>query len=37
MVIYREKAKFFYISGRNYSYCMYVNDAGFLQNSYYGS
>ena len=37
MIVYQEKAKFFYISGRNYSYCMYVNDAGFLQNLYYGS
>lgn len=37
MVIYDEKKRAFLLSGKRFSYAMYVNDAGFLQNLHYGA
>lgn len=36
MINYDGKAKSFLISGKNYSYAMYINGAGYLHNLYYG-
>ncbi len=36
MILYDEKTNAFLLGGKNYSYAMYVNDAGFLQNLHYG-
>ena len=36
MISYIEKEKAFLIEGKNYSYAMFVNDAGYLQNLHYG-
>lgn len=36
MIIFNEDRCSFYVSGKNYTYCMYVNSAGFLQHLYYG-
>lgn len=36
MIYYNSETKSFLLSGRNYSYAMFVNRAGFLQHLYYG-
>lgn len=36
MICFNEKEKIFHLSGKNYSYVMYVNRAGFLQQMHYG-
>lgn len=36
MINFDKRAKCFLLSGKNYSYAMYVNRAGFLQHLYYG-
>lgn len=37
MICFNEKEQSFLLSGKNYSYAMYVNRAGFLQQAYYGT
>lgn len=37
MINFNEKEKTFHLSGKNYSYAMYVNRAGFLQQVHYGA
>ena len=34
MIIYETQSKTFLLSGKNYSYCMYINRAGLLQHLY---
>ncbi len=36
MIRFLETSKCFSLSGKSYSYCMYVNRAGFLEQLYYG-
>ncbi len=36
MIVYEAQNKCFFLSGRNYSYCMYINRAGLLQHLYWG-
>jgi len=36
MIIYDSQKKCFILNGKNYSYCLYINKAGFLQHLYYG-
>lgn len=36
MIIYDSKTKCFILNGKSYSYCFYINKAGFLQHLYYG-
>lgn len=36
MICFDGQLSAFILSGKNYSYCMYVNDAGCLQHLYYG-
>lgn len=36
MIYYNSQTKSFLLSGRNYSYCMYINRAGLLQHLYWG-
>lgn len=36
MIVYDSHARCFILNGKNYSYCFYVNRAGFLQHLYYG-
>lgn len=36
MISYDEKLKTFLINGKNFSYAMYINSTGFLQQLYYG-
>jgi len=37
MIYYDESGKIFLLSGKNYSYAMFVNKYGFLQHLHYGS
>ena len=37
MITYDKKLKSFILTGKNFTYAMYVNRAGFLQNLYYGA
>lgn len=36
MITYEAQSKCFLLSGKNYSYCMYINRAGLLQHLYWG-
>ena len=36
MIAYEAQNKCFFLSGKNYSYCMYINRAGLLQHLYWG-
>ena len=36
MIYYNSETKSFLLSGKNYSYCMYINRAGLLQHLYWG-
>ena len=36
MIYYNSRTKSFLLSGKNYSYCMYINRAGLLQHLYWG-
>ena len=36
MITYEAQSKSFLLSGKNYSYCMYINRAGLLQHLYWG-
>lgn len=36
MIIYETQSKTFLLSGKKYSYCMYINRAGLLQHLYWG-
>ena len=36
MIIYETQSKTLLLSGKNYSYCMYINRAGLLQHLYWG-
>lgn len=36
MIVYQTESKSFLLSGKNYTYAMYINSAGFLQHVYYG-
>ena len=36
MIAYEVQNKCFLLSGRNYSYCMYINRAGLLHHLYWG-
>lgn len=36
MIQYIRESKSFFLNGKGYSYCMYVNRAGFLEQLYYG-
>lgn len=36
MIIYDSEKKGFILNGKNYSYCFYINKAGFVQHLYYG-
>lgn len=36
MITYETQSKTFFLSGKNYSYCMYINRAGLLQHLYWG-
>ena len=36
MITYGSRDKIFLLSGKNYSYCMYVNRMGILQHLYWG-
>ena len=36
MIAYEVQNKCFFLSGRNYSYCMYINRIGLLQHLYWG-
>ena len=37
MIVYNEKLKSFHLTGGRFSYVLYVNKAGFLQNVHYGA
>ena len=37
MIVYEAKTRSCIINGKNYSYIIYVNDAGYLQQLYYGA
>ena len=36
MIDYRETTNCFLLSGKTYSYCMYINRAGLVQHLYWG-
>ena len=36
MITFEKKTRLFHLRGKNYSYLMYVNQAGFLQTLHYG-
>ena len=36
MIHYKSQTKSFLLSGKSYSYCMYINRAGLLQHLYWG-
>lgn len=36
MIIYDSEKKGFILNGKSYSYCFYINKAGFIQHLYYG-
>lgn len=36
MIIYDSEKKCFILNGKSYSYCFYINKAGFIQHLYYG-
>lgn len=36
MIYYKSQTKSFLLSGKSYSYCMYINRAGLLQHLYWG-
>lgn len=35
MIVFDSASKSFLLNGKNYSYAMYVNEAGYLQHLYY--
>ncbi len=37
MIEFNDKAKSFILTGKNYTYAMYVNRTGYLQHLYYGT